>query len=289
MYLEYYRLKEPPFNITPDPRFLFFSEKHREAFNHLLFGIQERKGFILLTGEVGAGKTTLCRALLEQLGPKFKTALILNPRLSETQLLKAILAEFGLPIKGRDRQAYLDTLNKFLLQQVELGNDVVLVVDEAQNMSFETLEQVRLLSNLETDKQKLLQTILMGQPELRDIVNSENLRQLRQRITVRFHLGPLTIGETAHYIQHRLTIAGANGFPNFDATAVRAVHDYSRGIPRLVNAVCDRALLAGYVRQTDEITRKVVQDAIRDLEGHESQDKPRFSPLKKIKEWAGRA
>jgi general secretion pathway protein A len=289
VYLDYYRLKEPPFNITPDPRFLFFSEKHREAFNHLLFGIQERKGFILLTGEVGAGKTTLCRALLDQLGPKFKTALILNPRLSETQLIKAILAEFGLPLKGRDRQAHLATLNKFLLEQVEEGNDVVLVVDEAQNMSFSTLEQVRLLSNLETDKQKLLQIILMGQPELRDTVNSEKLRQLRQRITVRFHLGPLTVEETAHYVQHRLTIAGANGYPNFDAPAIRAVHQYSRGIPRLINAVCDRALLAGYVHQTDEISKTMVQKAVRDLEGDGPQSKPRFCPLQKFKEWASRA
>src|SRR3989449_9203652 len=188
MYLEYYGLKEPQFNITPDPRFLFYSAKHREAFNHLLYGIRERKGFVQLTGEVGAGKTTLCRAMLEQLEGHYATALILNPVMSPNELMKAIAIEFGLPVNGLDRLDTLAVINQFLLQQVERGKESVLIIDEAQDLTDELLEQVRLLSNLETDNRKLLQIVLMGQPELRDRLNNPRLRQLRQRITVRYHL-----------------------------------------------------------------------------------------------------
>ena len=267
MYLSYYNLREAPFNITPDPRFLFFSAKHQEAFNHLLFGIHERKGFIELTGEVGAGKTTICRKLLEELGPNYKTALILNPCLSSHQLLKAIVLEFGLKAHGIDRVAYLDALNEFVLAEVNLGNDVVLIIDEAQDLSDELLEQVRLLSNLETDHQKLLQIVLMGQPELRDKLAQPELRQLRQRITVRYHLSPLDLAETAYYVNHRLTLAGANGRPQFDESAIKLVYRYSGGVPRLINAVCDKALLAGFVTQTDILNKKVLKLAIEELEG----------------------
>ena len=206
MYLEYYGLKQAPFDITPNPRFLFHSAKHREAFNHLLYGIRERKGFVQLTGEVGAGKTTLCRALLEQLDAHFSTALILNPVLNADELMKAIATEFGLNVKGLDRLETIAAISEFLSSRLEHGKETVLIIDEAQNLTEDLLEQVRLLSNIETDDRKLLQIVLMGQPELRDRLNSPRLQQLRQRITVRYHLAPLTRVEVAQYIQHRLDV-----------------------------------------------------------------------------------
>jgi general secretion pathway protein A len=268
VYLEYYGLKEAPFDITPNPRFLFYSAKHREAFNHLLYGIRERKGFVQLTGEVGAGKTTLCRAMLEQLDGHFSTALILNPVLSAGQLMKAIAMEFGLEVKGLDHLETIAAINDFLLKQVEKGKDSVLIIDEAQDLTDELLEQVRLLSNLETDNCKLLQIVMLGQPELRDRLNNHRLRQLRQRITIRYHLEPLNRFEVNQYIQHRLEISGARGVPYFSRPALWRVHRYSRGIPRLVNAVCDKALLAGFVQQRDRIDFRMVGLAIRELEGH---------------------
>ncbi len=267
MYLEYYGLKEPPFDITPNPRFLFYSAKHREAFNHLLYGIRERKGFVQLTGEVGAGKTTLCRAMLEQLDGHFSTALILNPVMSAGELMKAVAIEFGLHVKGLDRLETLAAINEFLFKQVEHAKESVLIIDEAQDLTDELLEQVRLLSNLETDDHKLLQIVLMGQPELRDRLNNPRLRQLRQRITVRYHLPPLNRFDVAHYIQHRLDISGAKGAPYFTRPALWRVFSYSHGIPRLVNAVCDKALLAGFVQQSDRITYGMVNLAVRELEG----------------------
>jgi general secretion pathway protein A len=265
--LDYYGLKEAPFSITPNPRFLFFSAKHREAFNHLLYGIRERKGFVQLTGEVGAGKTTLCRALLDQLGNNFSTALILNPVLDPDGLIRHIATEFGLNVKGLDRAEMITEINAFLLAQMEQGRDTVLIIDEAQNLSNDLLEQVRLLSNLETDDRKLLQIVLMGQPELRDRLNHPALRQLRQRITVRYHLKPLRAAELNAYVHHRLTVSGANGTPCFTAPALWRIHRYSKGIPRLVNAVCDKCLLAGFVQQRDRINFRMVGRAIRELEG----------------------
>jgi general secretion pathway protein A len=267
MYEEFFGFREPPFNITPDPHFLFFSDRHLEAFNHLLFGIQERKGFIQITGEVGSGKTTLCRTLLEHLGPSYKTALILNPVMTGDQFIWLTLAELGIDPVEHDRMANLQRLNEFLLEQLPAGNDVVLLVDEAQDLSLELLEEIRLLSNLETDQRKLLQIVLIGQPELRDILDQPALRQLRQRITVRFHLRPLSLEETDRYIHHRLHIAGSNSRPVFQRRAVRRIHRYSRGIPRLVNAVCDKTLLCGYVLGTDRLTVRHVRRAIRELEG----------------------
>lgn len=266
MYNDFYGFRESPFNITPDPRFLFMSERHREAFDHLLFGIRERKGFIQLTGEVGAGKTTLCRAALEALGPTFKTALILNPVLTAAQLIRAILVELGLK-PGRDRGANIEILNRFLLDQVAAGNDVVLLIDEAQDLSADLLEEVRLLSNLETDQRKLLQIALIGQPELRDKLNDRRLRQLRQRITVRYHLAPLDAYETRHYIAYRLQVAGANSKPTLNRWAHFWIYRYSQGVPRLINAVCDKTLLCGYVDSTQELTGRHVRRAIRELEG----------------------
>ena len=268
MYLQYYGLTEAPFDITPNPKFLFYSAKHREAFNHLLYGIRERKGFVQLTGEVGAGKTTLCRAMLEQLdNSHFATALILNPVMSPTELMKAIAVEYGLPVNGLDRLDILAVINEFLLQQVERGKDTVLIIDEAQDLTDELLEQVRLLSNLETDNRKLLQIVLMGQPELRERLNNPRLRQLRQRITVRYHLLPLSRYEVNQYIQHRLSVSGAKGAPYFTQPALWRVHRYSQGIPRLVNAVCDKALLAGFVQQREKIDFGMVGNAVRELEG----------------------
>lgn len=270
MYQDFYGFRESPFNITPDPRFLFFSDRHREAFNHVLFGIRERKGFIQLTGEVGAGKTTVCRAILEELGPEVRTALILNPCLSATQLLRTILTELGLQAPP-DKVECLQVLNQFLLDELVHGHDVVLIIDEAQDLDFEVLEEVRLLSNMETDQRKLLQIVLLGQPELREKLDATRLRQLRQRITVRYHLGPLTRAEVERYIEHRLHVAGGpsggNSAPGFNRWALGAIYRYSRGIPRLVNAVCDKTLLCGYVTGDDLLTWGHVRRAIRELEG----------------------
>jgi general secretion pathway protein A len=267
VYLEHYGLTEPPFDITPNPRFLFYSAKHREAYNHLLYGIRERKGFVQLTGEVGAGKTTLCRAMLEQLSEHYSTALILNPVMSADELMKAIAMEYGLPVNGLDRLNTLAVINQFLLQQVERGKETVLIIDEAQDLTDDLLEQVRLLSNLETDNRKLLQIVLMGQPELRDRLNNPRLKQLRQRITVRYHLWPLSRHEVTQYVHHRLQVSGANSTPRFTQPALWRVHRYSGGIPRLVNAVCDKALLAGFVQQAEKISFSMVGRAVRELEG----------------------
>lgn len=266
MYNAYYGFREAPFNITPDTRLLYFSGTHREAFDHLLFGIQERKGFILLTGEVGSGKTTLCRALLDHLEPRFKTALILNPCMTETQLLRAIVTELGLKAK-HDRVQNMHVLNEFLLGQVSEGNDVVLIIDEAQDMSPGLLEEVRLLSNLETSSRKLLQIVLVGQPELREMLNRRELRQLRQRITVRYHVQPLSFREMRSYIAHRLGVCRGNGEPTFNWLALRAIYAYSGGIPRLINAACDKLLLYGYVRGKHHFTGLHAYRSIRELEG----------------------
>lgn len=267
MYNSFYGFREAPFHITPDPRFLFFSTSHREAFHHILFGVRERKGFVQITGEVGAGKTTVCRAVLEALPPSFKTALILNPALTRDQLLRTIVTELGMTPGDRDKAGCLELLNAYLLEQAEQGNDVVLFIDEAQDLDPELLEEVRLLSNLETDQRKLLQIVLIGQPELRDKLNDPALRQLRQRITVRYHLRPLTRPDVERYVTHRLRVAGGNGSPSFTPWALWTVHRYAHGIPRLVNAVCDKALLYGFVNQTGLLTARSVRRAIRELEG----------------------
>lgn len=267
MYLKFFGLTEPPFNITPDPRFLFFTRHHREAYDHLIYGIEHRKGFIELTGEVGSGKTTLCRAVLTGLSRHVKTALILNPGLTETQLLRAILRDFGLTVRSRDRLAYMECLNEFLLGQLKEGCNVAVIIDEAQDLNASVLEQIRLLSNLETDQHKLLQIVLCGQPELKQRLAAPELRQLRQRITVRYHLFPLTEDEMRQYIEHRLKMAGGDGRVVFKPDAVRRVYAYSKGIPRLTNAVCDVALLAGYVAGMRDIDAACIRRAILQLEG----------------------
>ena len=266
MYQSYYGFKEMPFNITPDPKFLFLSPTHQEALQHLKFGVREHKGFIVLIGEVGCGKTTLCRRFLNELDPEhYDTALILNPRVTETQMLKAILGELGETKLARSQVDLVSQMNRVLLDRIHKGRDIVLIIDEAQNLSFEVLEQIRLLSNLETDKQKLLQIVLMGQPELKEVLARQELRQLRQRILVHYELNALTQSDMTHYIQHRLTLAGGTGRPSFTPWALRAIHRASRGIPRIVNNLCDKAMLSAFIRESDEVTYWDARRAVRDM------------------------
>jgi general secretion pathway protein A len=265
MYTEHYNLTDQPFNVTPDPKFLYMSDQHRTALNHLLFAVRQGKGFALLTGEVGTGKTTICRKLLPLLEPTHHTALILNPMLTGTLLLRAVVEEFGLEARGGDRLEYINVLNQFLLGADASGRNAALIIDEAQDMSVEMLEMSRLLSNLETDSHKLLQIVLVGQPELRQKLRTPGLRQLNQRIIVRCHLRPMNLEETTRYIRHRLGVAGASRTLQFADDAVTEIFRHSGGTPRLVNAVADKALLAGYVQGTTCIDREMVELAVREL------------------------
>jgi general secretion pathway protein A len=274
MYQEFYGLREKPFALTPDPQFLFLSESHRTAMESLLYGIYQREGFTVLTGDIGTGKTTLCRALLVKVDPRVKTALIFNSFLTEEELLESILQDLGLPVKGRSRKKLIDDLNKFLLLQLSEGNHVVLIVDEAQNLSLPVLEQIRMLSNLETEKEKMLQIILLGQLELEEKLQSSELKQLNQRIAIRNRLLPLTRAETEGYIYQRLLIAGARGNVTFSNPALSDIYKFSKGIPRLINLLCDRALLAGFVDQTCQIDQVIIQQAKKSLLGLEEDREP---------------
>ena len=266
MYCEYFGLHEKPFNMTPDPRFLFLSQSHREALAHVIYGIDNRAGFIELTGEVGAGKTTVMRALLAQLDPeRYRTALIFNPCLSAPDLLKAINREFHILSEGISRSELLERLYRFLIRQDEEGRIVVLVIDEAQNLQPDVLEQIRLISNLETDRKKLLQIILVGQPELGQLLERKDLRQINQRIVVRYHLCPMKGHDTCLYIQHRLIVAGAKGRITFSKGAAKMIFRYSGGLPRLINIACDRALLAAYTRNTRQIDTRIASAGIADV------------------------
>jgi len=269
MYEQFYGLKEKPFNLTPDPKFLFLSSWHREALEHLAYGVANKEGFILITGDIGTGKTTLCRAFLERSNRSLKTAAIFNSFLSEEELLESILLDFGIPSKGRSRKERIDALNKFLIYQLSQGGNAVLVIDEAQNLSISVLEQIRMLSNLETEKEKLLQIVLIGQVELREKIMLPQLKQLEQRISVRYHLRPLSKNEVSKYIYHRLMVAGSEGRINFSRGALRNIYRSSKGIPRLINLICDRALLNGYVKGKYTITAPMVLQAIKSLRGEE--------------------
>ena len=264
MYLDFYGLSEAPFAITPDPRLVYLSERHRDGLAHLLYGVGQggSGGFVQLTGEIGTGKTTLCRLLLEQLPEKTRVALLLNPLLNPIELLQTICEELHVAISdARDSIKDLtDRLNAFLLQAHADGERVVVIIDEAQNLSVESLEQVRLLTNLETATQKLMQIILLGQPELRDLLDRPDLRQLAQRITARYHLTPLDADETETYVRHRLHVAGSERLP-FTRLALRTLHKRSGGVPRLINVIADRALVAGYARSLDSINERVVDEA----------------------------
>lgn len=269
MYEEFYNLTEKPFSLTPDPKFLFLSKKHRDAFEILLYGIRRKEGFSLLTGGVGTGKTMLCRALLERLDPNIKVALILNPMLSEEELLKAVLQDLGLDYSKNSRKELIDELNSFLLSQASSGRNTVLILDEAQNLSTSVLEQVRILSNLETEKEKLIHIILVGQEELMMNLRRPTLRQLNQRISTRYHLEHLARSEVQRYIEHRLMVAGSSGEISFPRSTINFIYKHSRGIPRVINLICDRVLLGGYVEQKYRITKIIAKKAVKELKINE--------------------
>jgi len=272
MYESFHGLSERPFSITPNPRFVYLSQRHRDALAHLLYGVGQggSGGFVQLTGEVGTGKTTLCRVVLEQVPENTRIALILNPMLSPAELLRAVCHELEISIEGTDGslQQLQERLNSYLLERHAEGERVVLIIDEAQNMSREGLEQIRLLTNLETATDKLLQIILIGQPELREVLSRPELRQLAQRITARYHLDPLNEEETEAYVRHRLQIAGAERCP-FTADGLHAIYQASEGVPRLVNIIADRALMAGYAREEEHIGAGLVRAAAREVAGEE--------------------
>ncbi len=265
MYKEFYDLKESPFSVTSDPAFFFSSTRHSEAFSHLIYGVEQRKGILVITGEIGTGKTTLCRTLLNRLDNKTKTAFILNPNFSEVQLLQLIIKDLGIVTNKQGKAHLIDALNQFLIEETSRGNNVVLIIDEAQNLKERQLEQVRLLSNLETEKEKLLQIILVGQPELGEKLKLKSLRQLNQRVTVRYHILPLDKSELKDYIYHRLKVAGASDHLAFTSEAIEEIYLYSGGTPRLVNIICDRALLAGYVLETFTIDYNVIKKCIEEV------------------------
>ncbi|HPE06786.1 MAG TPA: AAA family ATPase [Smithellaceae bacterium] len=269
MYAAYFGLKENPFKLTPEPRYLFLSEPHRDVLLYLAYGIKERKGFVLISGGIGTGKTTICRTLLNLLDshPSVETALIFNTAISDLELLEAIVKEFGIeiPRETGTKKAYVDALNDFLLKNFAVGKNAVLLIDEAQNLSHSVLEQIRMLSNLETEKEKLLQIILIGQPELKTMLTLPALQQLNDRITVRYDLIPLSADEVIAYIEHRLRVAGGPGKVKFTKGAYRAVYDFSEGVPRRINALCDRAFLIAYTKNISKIDRWIIRHAARDI------------------------
>lgn len=275
MYLHYFGFAEEPFNITPNTRFLFPSPKHREALGSLLYGIEQRKGFIVLTGDIGCGKTTICRSLLTSLDrEKTRIALILNPQLSDLELLQSINAEFGILSTSTSKRELLDALNRFLLDQLTQGHNVVLLIDESQRLSPDALEQVRLISNLETESAKLIQIALVGQPELDDILHLPQLEQLNQRVTVRCHIEPLNADEMGEYITHRLDIAQPKLPVRFHKKALRRIFQHTGGVPRRVNVLCDRCLLITFNREQVEVSEEIVEQAIREVAGSRKRKKP---------------
>jgi len=283
MYTSYFGLKENPFNLTPDPRYLYLSPHHKEAFDYLLYGINERKGFIAITGGIGTGKTTLCRSLLSQLDHSVKTALIFNSFITERELLEIINQEFGIKRDPavRTKKEYIDKLNGFLLENFSRGGNAVLLIDEAQNLSDTVLEQIRMLSNLETEKEKLIQIVLVGQTELKELLAASSLRQLDERILVRYELRPLDRKDVQGYVEHRLVVAGGRGNLKFTGNALEEIYKYSQGNPRRINSVCDRALLVAYAKDAFTISRGMVNKAIEEIRGD-------ISRKHIIKDWSWR-
>ena len=265
MYNKFFGFKEKPFKLVPNPEYLFLSKSHEEALAHLNYAISQGDGFVEITGEVGTGKTTLCRVFLENLDESIEAAYIFNPKLDALQLLKVINDEFGIDSTPDNTKDLIDRLNTFLIEKKGAGHKVLVLIDEAQNLSLEVLEQLRLLSNLETTQEKLLQIILVGQPELGDLLSSHQLRQLGQRITINCQLDPMTFQETKDYIRHRIALASHRAGPPFDSKAYRAIYEYSRGVPRLINIACDRILLNAFSRNTFKITGPLSKEAIQEL------------------------
>jgi general secretion pathway protein A len=263
LYAQFFGLRREPFSIAPDPRYLFMTEQHREALAHLLYGVKGGGGFVLLTGEIGAGKTTVCRCFLEQVPREVNIAYVLNPRQTVDELLESICQEYRIPMPprapGSGLKPLVDALNHYLLQTHALGQSNVLIIDEAQNLSVEVLEQLRLLTNLETAERKLLQIILIGQPELRDMLETPQLEQMAQRVIARYHLRALTAEDSAMYVRHRLEVAGLPGALPFNAEALALVHEVSRGVPRRINLVCDRALLGAYAKGRTVVDTEIVE------------------------------
>lgn len=274
MYCDFFGFSEKPFTITPNPNFVFLSDIHREAFARLLYGVDSHAGFIALTGEVGTGKTTMLRTLLTQLDTdKYTSALIFNPCMSGEQLLACICRELGIDADEQYRIGYLDALNRFLIGQNTAGRTVVLVIDEAQNLKPDVLEQVRMISNLETERDKLIQIILAGQPELNDVLRRHDLRQLNQRITVRCSLTPMTFEDTIHYINHRLKISGSRIPDIFSRAALKRIYRFSKGTPRLINVVCEQALVLAWTRETLSVSHSIAAEVIAELQPFDKREK----------------
>ncbi|MCR4336420.1 MAG: AAA family ATPase [Candidatus Omnitrophica bacterium] len=264
MYNKFYGFSETPFNLTPNSRFFFASNKHTEALSTLIYAIEGRKGFVVITGEIGSGKTTVCRTLLGQLNSKTQTALITNTHLSSKDLLSTILEDLEIEHKPGSKAKLLSQLNNYLIEQLRLDQNVVLIIDEAQNLSPSVLEEVRMLSNLETENEKLIQIIFLGQPELKKKLSLPRLEQLRQRISVFFHISPLSREDAKAYILHRLRIASGTNTEFFTEEALDAVYEFSRGTPRLINQICDSALLTGYTEDTKVIDRKIIEEVVQE-------------------------
>jgi general secretion pathway protein A len=275
LYNDFFNFTEQPFSLTPDPRFVYLSSGHQDALEHMRYGVDQRKGFILISGHVGAGKTTLTRLMIDQLEGQCHLALIFNTFLNEIELLRAINREFGLPAESASREQLIRTLNDFLIQLLHNGANAVLIIDEAQNLTVPVLEQIRMLSNLETDNQKLIQIVLVGQPELEKTLARPDLAQLNDRVTVRFRLGSLNQADTTRYIHHRLTVAGRQGSARFDPKTYNQIWKLSDGVPRRINALCDRALLVAYAKGSHRITVNHVRQAHRELTGP-PQEKPNW-------------
>jgi general secretion pathway protein A len=271
MYKEYFGLKEDPFSIAPDPQFLYMSGRHREALAHLIYGMKADSGFVLLTGEVGTGKTTVCRCLLGQIPEDSEIAFILNPKLSVVELLATICDELGIayPANNQSVKIFIDRINLYLLNAHSEGKRTVLIIDEAQNLSVDVLEQIRLLTNLETDKRKLLQVVMLGQPELNHLLERPELRQLSQRVTARYHLEPLGKDDIEGYLTHRLAVAGVER-PLFPQKTITKLYSLSGGVPRLINLLCDRALLGAYVRGENIVSPSLLTEAASEVFGKKS-------------------
>jgi len=266
MYEKFYGFKENPFNMTPDSRYFYPSEKHLEALDSLIYAINERKGFVVITGEIGSGKTTVCRTLLNRLNANTKVSLILNTHVNSKELISMILEDFGVePVKGT-KARLLNQLNNFLIEELSQDNNIVLIIDEAQNLSQTVLEEIRMLSNLETEKEKLIQIILIGQPELREKLHLKSLEQFKQRISLHYHLKTLDKKETEGYIKHRLKLSSNNGYDIFTPRAISKIYNYTQGIPRLINLLCDRALLNGFISTKHKVDKQLIEESIKEKE-----------------------